>query len=143
MLANPVRISVLFRSMGRIIFQTEYEVNAKELRMETFSSQLAFLLDKSGMTQKDLCSSTGLSQGAISKYLNAKQEPKSKELRLISVALGVTMDSWFENGSHPNSSPVNSKWKTRTMEAEAKLGQVSEALELILKATEKLRSAVK
>ena len=95
------------------------------------------------MTQRELCKLTGLSQGAISKYLNGKSEPKSRELRQISVALSVSMDSWFEQDIRSVGPPNDSKWKARAVNAEAKLEKVSDALELILKATEKLRIAVK
>lgn len=111
--------------------------------METFSSRLAFLLESAGMTQKDLCAATSLSQGAVSKYLNGKQEPKSRELRQLSVALGVSMDSWFESDPRSSGPPANSEWKTRALDSERKLVKVNNALALIIKGAAELQEAVK
>lgn len=47
------------------------------------------LLKERGMSQKDLCDSTGLSKATISQYCSGDTHPSENALELISEALGV------------------------------------------------------
>ncbi len=52
------------------------------------------------ITQSDLATKAGVSQGAISRYMNGKASPKAEELHRLSTALGVTME-WLLTGDGP------------------------------------------
>lgn len=51
--------------------------------------RLKQMLKERGMSQKDLCASTGLSKAAISQYCSGDTRPSENALELISEALGV------------------------------------------------------
>ena len=109
--------------------------------METFFSELSLLMVKRGMTQQELSSQSGISQGTISKYRNNKQIPKSKELYAISKALGVKMEYWF--GEPIETTQNNSEWKDRAVNAERKLKKVNSSLGHLLECAKELQEAMK
>ena len=107
--------------------------------METFSDRLRSLLAMRGISQKNLADAANLTQGAISKYLNGHQEPKSRELYSISKVLNVPMESWFGDCLEVQN---DSDWKARAMQSERKLVQVRKALKLITEGVKELESAL-
>lgn len=59
---------------------------------EIFSERLQDILWHSKISQKDLAEKTGLTEAAISHYVNGKQCPHSTALILIADALNVSTD---------------------------------------------------
>lgn len=55
--------------------------------MGLFSDNLASLMHERNMTQKDLAEETGLSKGAVNKYVNGTRMPGAKAILNISYAL--------------------------------------------------------
>ena len=91
--------------------------------MDKFSSHLKRLMAEKGVTQAELAARAALTQGSVSKYINGHQEPKSRELYAISKALGVSMESWFEDEPRmgiPTPLP-DINWHSRALIAEEKL----------------------
>jgi len=110
--------------------------------METFFSELSLLMEKRGVTQQELSSMSGISQGTISKYRNNKQVPKSKELYAISKSLGVKMEYWFGEPSEIILNQNYSEWKDRAMNAERKLKKVNSSLGHLLECAKELQAAM-
>lgn len=55
--------------------------------MGLFSDNLASLMRERNMTQKELAEETGLSKGAVNKYVNGTRMPGAKAILNISYAL--------------------------------------------------------
>ena len=117
--------------------------------MESFSTRLVALMAERGMTQRDLSQASGVSQGTISKYINGKQVPKSRELYMISKALSVQMESWFEGVFIEKRNPQYSKQKTRVGDLNNKISQLKEnaaaasaSVERLLNSIQKLEGAL-
>lgn len=62
----------------------------------SFSKQLKKAMAKSGVTQSELSSRTGICKSAISQYISGKNEPKELTIHRIAKALGCSVD--FLNG---------------------------------------------
>lgn len=108
--------------------------------METFSNRLRFLMQTNELSQKEIAKLTGISQGAISKYLNNLQEPKSKELYALSKALKVSMEQLCAGTeSDYGSMDLISKWKERAENSEKKLGVIISETSKIQKDFERLK----
>lgn len=107
--------------------------------METFSKKLKSLLSIKGFSQKALADASGLTQGAISKYLNGHQEPKSRELYSISKVLNVSMESWF---SVVDDLAKDSNWKVRAVDAEKKLESVKAVVRSLTECVNRLEDIV-
>lgn len=67
-----------------------------------FGKNLAKALAEKGLTQAALAVEAGVSQGAISRYLNGKASPKAEELQRIAAVLLVPME-WLLTGQGPSS----------------------------------------
>ena len=55
-------------------------------------SRLAEILSERSMTQKDLAAATGITEAAISHYVNGTRIPRGVNLTKIAKALGTTTD---------------------------------------------------
>lgn len=55
--------------------------------LDLFSDNLESLMHECKMTQKDLAEETGLSRGAVNKYVNGTRMPGAKAILNISYAL--------------------------------------------------------
>lgn len=64
----------------------------------SFSDQLKLLMRKNNMKSVDLARLTGLSEAAISDYINGKKEPRGKQSINIAKALNVSLDVLWETG---------------------------------------------
>ena len=93
------------------------------------------MMIEQGMSQADLAKAANLTQGAISKYLSGRQEPKSRELHALAAALNLTMDELYCSGkSYPaRVADNNSKWNPRAEDAERKLSALKKGLTELLK----------
>lgn len=58
--------------------------------------RLKELLQEQDMTQKELADRTGLTEAAISRYVNGTRRPRGKALVNIALTLGVTTDYLLE-----------------------------------------------
>lgn len=63
-----------------------------------FADTLKEMLDTKGLKAVDLARATGLSEAAISDYLNGKKEPRGRQSILIANALQVSLDTLWETG---------------------------------------------
>ena len=108
--------------------------------MDNFSSRLNRRMAERGVTQKELAASASLAQGAVSKYMNGRQEPKPRELHALSKALAVPMEFWFDEAQPENANPQNEilLWKSRAVQAEKEVKELRTALEKISIITKKL-----
>ena len=66
-----------------------------------FAKRLNYILWQKGMTQKELAKKAGVTNSAISHYVNAVQCPHSTVLFLIADALDVSMDYLFGRTDNP------------------------------------------
>jgi len=76
---------------------TNFSKNKKFFKIDkkVFSRRLALLLQKNGMSQKDLADRLGLSQPAVHKYLNNKSFPDLETIFQISSLFGVPVEWLF------------------------------------------------
>ena len=61
-----------------------------------FADKLKELLNQKNMKAIDLARSTGLSEAAISDYINRKKEPRGQQSIAIAKALNVSLDTLWE-----------------------------------------------
>lgn len=61
---------------------------------ETFSNRLHAAMQKSRITQSELCAKTGIPKSAMSQYLSGAFEPKHNRLYILAKALNVN-ESWL------------------------------------------------
>ena len=66
--------------------------------LDLFGSNLVFYLNQSDMTQRDLALRTGLSEAAISNYINKLRFPTTKAVINIANALGIGVDELIDFG---------------------------------------------
>lgn len=59
--------------------------------LDIFSANLSFYMEQSGMTQRDLAMRSGLSESAISNYINKIRFPTIKAVVNIANAFGIEM----------------------------------------------------
>lgn len=59
----------------------------------SIGARISLALDSSGLSRKDLSRITGLTETAISRYINDEREPRIYALKLIADALNVSLDS--------------------------------------------------
>lgn len=65
----------------------------KEACMGTsLGNRILFYLQEAGMTRKELCEKTGITEAALSRYITGQREPRAVTLSSIAKALNVTMD---------------------------------------------------
>ena len=60
---------------------------------KTFGEHLKNLLNERGMTQKDLAVKTGLTEAAVSRYVNTERAPRIPQAYRIACALGIDMNT--------------------------------------------------
>ncbi len=58
----------------------------------TFAERLAKLLNKQGMTQKELAERVGVTEATMSRYMHSERIPKSEIIANIATALHTTSD---------------------------------------------------
>lgn len=63
--------------------------------------RLKSLLEKRGMSQRDLAEKSGLTEAAICRYLKGERIPRSPAMAAMASALGVTMD-YLAGGEETN-----------------------------------------
>lgn len=66
--------------------------------MKRFASNLLLTLDEYGMTQRELSDASGISEGTISKYVNAIQMPSLIALINISYVFGCSVEELIDFG---------------------------------------------
>lgn len=66
--------------------------------MGKFSEHLRKLLGERQMSAAELARQTGLSEAAISGYLNGKKEPRGAQSKSIAQALNVSLDELWQTG---------------------------------------------
>ena len=66
--------------------------------LDNFSDNLSAILKDTGMTQRDLAMETGLSEAAISNYVNGRKLPGPKALVNIAYALDRSLDELMDFG---------------------------------------------
>ena len=66
--------------------------------MGKFSEHLRKLLNERQMSAAELARRTGLSEAAISGYLNGKKEPRGAQSISIAKALGISLDELWQTG---------------------------------------------
>lgn len=64
--------------------------------LDIFGDNLRDILIETGYSQKDLAETTGLSEGAISSYINKKRMPCIRALINISYELGISLDELMD-----------------------------------------------
>lgn len=88
-----------------------------------FSSNLRTLMAKHGFSQRALATALGITQAAVSQWLNETTAPKSGELEKLSDLFHLTMDDLWrgdvESGEDKRAS--DDYWKNRAQKAEAKI----------------------
>ena len=68
--------------------------------MNTLGERIAKLLDEKHISQKDLASMIGVSESALSRYINNEREPKIEVLANLATALDTTID-YLTTGKKP------------------------------------------
>ena len=63
-----------------------------EKEMNTFGERLSWLLNERGITQRELALRTGLTESAVSRYVNNQREPRADGIVKICKALEVSAD---------------------------------------------------
>jgi transcriptional regulator with XRE-family HTH domain len=66
--------------------------------LEIFGDNLINLLDKEGMTQRELAEATGLSEGTISSYINKRKIPGIKAIINMAYVLECSIDDLIDFG---------------------------------------------
>lgn len=61
-----------------------------------FQNQLRKLMNQNGKKAADLARATGLSEAAISDYLNGKKEPRGRQSVALAKALNTSLDTLWE-----------------------------------------------
>jgi transcriptional regulator with XRE-family HTH domain len=74
-----------------------YSKSEKEW-LDIFSGNLRDMLDDANMSQRELADATGLSDAAISYYINGEKIPGVKALVNISYALDCSLDELMDFG---------------------------------------------
>lgn len=95
---------------------------------------------QSGMNVSEFARFLSINQKTLDLYIKGERKPSVDLVVAVCSKCHVKAD-WLLGLSCGDDE--KSEWETRAQNAERKLGKVSDALELILKATEKLRGAVK
>lgn len=67
--------------------------------MDIFARNLAEIMEEQGYTQEDLARATGLTQVAISNYLNKRRIPNLKAIINLSYELGIDYNNLIDFGS--------------------------------------------
>ena len=66
------------------------------------------LMDSKGWTKYRLAKEAGLGQSTVHEIMSGKKEsPNAKTLQKLATALGVTVDTFFNDDSSPNESKAN------------------------------------
>lgn len=65
----------------------------------TFGNNLAFYLEQSEMTQRDLAFRAGLSESAISNYIKKQRTPTLKAAINIANAFGIELEELIDSSS--------------------------------------------
>ena len=66
------------------------------------------LMDSKGWTKYRLAKEAGLGQSTVHEIMSGKKKsPNAKTLQKLATALGVTVDTFFNDDSSPNESKVN------------------------------------
>lgn len=60
--------------------------------MDLRTKRLRLLVEKSGMTQSEICDKTGINKGALSSYLSGRYFPKQKTLEKLSELFSVSIN---------------------------------------------------
>lgn len=60
--------------------------------MDLRTKRLRLLVEKSGMTQSEICDKTGINKGALSSYLSGRYFPKQKTLEKLSELFNVSIN---------------------------------------------------
>ena len=68
--------------------------------MKTLGERIVKLLDDKRISQKDLASLIGVSESALSRYINNEREPKIEVLANLATALDTTID-YLTTGKKP------------------------------------------
>lgn len=66
--------------------------------MRIFGGNLKEIMDEQGYTQKDLAEATGLSEGSISNYVNARTMPTVRAIINLSFELGIGFEDFINFG---------------------------------------------
>lgn len=61
--------------------------------------RIAFYLELSGLSQKQLAEKAGVTEAAISRYINGLREPRAITVAAIARALGVSVNDITETGT--------------------------------------------
>lgn len=68
--------------------------------MENLGDRITLLLKDKHITQKDLAYSVGVTESALSRYINNEREPKLEVLANLATALDTTVD-YLTTGAKP------------------------------------------
>lgn len=68
--------------------------------MQKLGDRIAELLNEKHMTQKDLAMMIGVTESALSRYINNEREPKMEVLANLATALDTTVD-YLTRGAKP------------------------------------------
>lgn len=88
-----------------------------------FSLNLRALMAKNGFSQRALATALGITQAAVSQWLNETTAPKSGELEKLSDLFHLTMDDLWRGNveSGEDKRAADDYWKERAKKAEAKI----------------------
>ena len=67
--------------------------------LELFGNNLAYILSERGYTQKQFAEATGLSEAAISNYINKRQMPTIRAIINMSYELCEDLNGFIDFGS--------------------------------------------
>jgi len=93
----------------------------------TFQDRLAGLLERKGMSQKKLAGKAGITEAALSRYVNGTRVPRSNVLARMALALGTTSD-WLMTGVRPDGSAAPHSSLTEIAEAKILLRRNASSL---------------
>lgn len=107
------------------------EKNIKSLI--NFSERFAFLINQSGMTQREVAEAIGITQSAVNHYKTGRSEPKSLELYKISKLFGKPIE-WLLMGDEVKTDETAIQmWRDRAIIAEEKIKMLKSGMEGLLK----------
>jgi transcriptional regulator with XRE-family HTH domain len=75
-----------------------HESMSEQEWLDIFANNLSAILKESGMTQRELATESGLSEAAVSNYINGRKLPGPKALINMAYALDCSLDDLMDFG---------------------------------------------
>jgi transcriptional regulator with XRE-family HTH domain len=124
---------------GSNSIESKKKIEAEHI--EEFGNRLQFALNRTGMSQSQLASATGITKATISRYISGVFEPKQKAIQKLATTLNVS-EKWLSgydtdqeavDEADPNAFWVTKKAKEDVLDIILRLHSDTEFLEIVEK----------